>query len=88
MIEARNEKDKDKQHSDLLIKVGRFQYMLILFITIGFTFAGKAFINIWAGKEYSLAYYVALFLMMSLVLILPHNLSNEIRKAKNKHKVQ
>ena len=87
MIEARNEKDKDNQHSDLLIRVGRFQYMLILFITIGFAFAGKAFINIWAGKEYTLAYYVALFLMMSLVLILPHNLSNEIRKAKNKHKV-
>lgn len=83
-----SEIDEDKKNnelSDLLIKVGRIQFIIVLYITLGFIFAGRAFVNWWVGEEYTRSYFVALLLISPLVIYLPHSLGIEIRRAKNKH---
>lgn len=79
------EKEKDNELTELLIKVGRLQYIVVLFITLGFIFAGQSFVIWWVGAEYSESYYVALLLIAPLAIYLPHSLGIEIRRAKNKH---
>lgn len=69
----------------LLIKVGRLQYMIMLYITVGFIACGRQFIQLWAGAGYEGAYGVGVLLVAPLVLEVPHNLCVEIRRAMNKH---
>ena len=54
--------------SDLFIKVGRLQYIVICFILIGFVIFGKPFIELWAGRDYSQAYYITLILFIPLTI--------------------
>lgn len=86
-IVANSRSDTNDLLSNLLVKVGRLQYMIIVYIGIGFVFCGRTFITWWAGAEYQRSYYVALLLILPLILVLPHNLGIEIRRAKNKHRI-
>lgn len=86
-IVAEKTPDSDKRVSDLLIKVGRLQYVVSLYIFVGFLFCGRLFIIWWAGAEYEASYLVALLLMSPMVIILPHNLGIEVRRAKNLHQM-
>lgn len=86
-IAASDDGDKNRQISDLFIKVGRLQYMLMLYVFVGFVFCGRQFILWWAGAEYADSYVVALLLLSPLVIVLPHSLGVEIRRAKNRHQV-
>ena len=58
-------------NSELLIRVGRIQYLIVSLILSGFVVFGQQFIGIWAGSGYEEAYYVALLTMfpMSIPLI-------------------
>ncbi|MBQ9756833.1 MAG: oligosaccharide flippase family protein [Clostridia bacterium] len=80
------EKDNSKL-SELFIKVGRLQFLILALIVSGFGLFGREFINVWAGPEYRGAYYVGLFLMIPGTIPLIQNLGVEIQKAKNMHKV-
>ena len=46
------EKDSNKKVTDLLIKVGRFQYGLTGLIISGFFVVGYSFIKLWMGEDY------------------------------------
>lgn len=70
----------------LFIKVGRMQYMLIALALSGFIVFGKTFIELWAGKEYTESYYIALVTLIPLVIPLIQNTGYSILLAKNKHK--
>ncbi len=72
--------------SDLFIKVGRLQYIVICFILIGFIIFGKAFIAIWAGRNYADAYLITLILFIPLTIPLIQNLGIIILQAHNKMK--
>lgn len=72
--------------SDLFIKVGRLQYIVICFILIGFVIFGKPFIELWAGRDYSQAYYITLILFIPLTIPLIQNLGIIILQADNKMK--
>ncbi|MFR8734921.1 MAG: lipopolysaccharide biosynthesis protein, partial [Clostridium perfringens] len=72
--------------SELFTKVGRLQFIVLSFILSGFWFFGQYFINIWAGKGYSEAYYIALILIIPVTIPLIQNLGIEIQRAKNLHK--
>lgn len=72
--------------TNLFIKVGRLQFMIIGLVLSGFLFFGKPFMNIWAGKNYGDSYYVALLLMSAASVPLMQNLGIEIQRAQNKHK--
>lgn len=76
----------DKEISNLFIKIGRIQYIILAFIICGFILIGQEFIDIWAGQGYDMSYYIALAVMFPLTIPLIQNLGLSILQAKNMHK--
>lgn len=60
-------KNYQKELSDLFIKIGRIQYIILLFVLCSFIFYGKCFIKNWAGEEYLEAYGWTLIIMIPLM---------------------
>ena len=71
--------------SELMIRVGRLQYLLISLILSGFIVFGKTFILLWAGIEYEGAYMVALLTMIPLAIPLIQNIAFTTIVAQNRH---
>lgn len=79
-------KDASKEEfTNLFIKVGRLQFIIISFIVSAFVAFGRQFIALWAGQEYSLSYYVALLTMIPVTIPLIQNTGINILYALNKH---
>lgn len=76
----------DKEISDLFIKIGRIQYIIISFALSGFIVFGQTFINLWVGKEYSDAFIIALIIVIPMVIPLIQGMGGIILQAKNMHK--
>ena len=77
----------DKEFSDIFIKTGRLQYLVMALIVSGFILFGKEFINImWVGPEYSDSYIIACILMISITIPLIQNVGINILQAKNQYK--
>lgn len=81
----RKERLKDKELTELFVKVGRVQFIVLMLILTGFYFFGKFFVLKWAGDEYLNSYYVALLLITPVTIPLIQNLGIEIQRAKNMH---
>lgn len=80
------EKTNDKVLTDLFVKVGRLQFLLLLLVLSGFVIFGQRFIHIWAGKNYHESYWVAVILMIPNTINLIQNIAYEIQRAKNLQK--
>jgi O-antigen/teichoic acid export membrane protein len=80
------QRESSQSISDLFIRTGRIQYIVMSFILIGFILFGKSFISIWAGKDYLNAYIVALLFLIPLVIPLIQNLGITILQARNEMK--
>ena len=77
----------DKEFTDIFIKTGRVQYILMALIITGFVLFGKEFIEImWVGPEYSESYIIACILMIPMTIPLIQNVGLNILQAKNKYK--
>ncbi len=86
MMVAQNKDDKSM--TDLFTKVGRIQFIILGLLITGYVFFGKEFISLWAGKKYTDAYVIGLFLMVPVTIPLIQNLGIEIQRAKNMHKAR
>lgn len=76
----------DQDLSNIFIKVGRIQYLLMCLITTGFIIFGQQFIVLfWGGAGYSKAYYVALITMLPSLIPLIQNVGLNIIHAKSRH---
>lgn len=75
-----------KEISDLFIKTGRIQFIIISIILSGFIVFGKAFINLWAGSGYENAYIICVFFFVSLAIPLIQNVGITILQARNQMK--
>lgn len=73
----------DKELSDLFVRTGRLQFIVLSFIVSGFLVFGKSFIQIWAGPEYSDAFIITLLFFGALLVPLIQNLGITILQAKN-----
>ena len=71
--------------SELMIRVGRIQYLVIALVLAGFITFGRAFLLLWVGPEYDEAYDVALFTMLPMAIPLIQNLAFNTIVAMNKH---
>jgi len=71
--------------TDMFVKVGRVQYIILALVVSGFAFFGQPFIKIWAGASKWEAYYVALILMIAALVPFMQNLGIEIQRALNRH---
>lgn len=76
----------NKEISDLFIKVGRFQFIILTMILFGFIAVGYPFVLKWGGPEYGASYAIAIILFIPTILPCIQNLGIEIQRAKNMHK--
>lgn len=76
----------EKAISDLFIRTGRIQYIIMCFILTGFILFGKQFIILWAGKDYEDAYTITLLFFIPLTIPLIQNLGITILQARNQMK--
>lgn len=72
-----------KEISNLFIKVGKFQYYILMFFLLGFLVLGKDFIYLWAGKDYLGAYLITLVIIIPFTIDLIQNLGICILQAYN-----
>lgn len=75
------------QLTDLFVKVGRIQTLILGLVATGLIFFGKSFIvEIWTNEGYEESYYVMLLLTLPASIALIQNLGIEIQRAENRHK--
>lgn len=76
----------NKVISDLFIRTGRIQCMIVSFILSGFLIFGKSFIEIWAGVNYADTFYITLIFFIALFIPLIQNTGIVILQARNQMK--
>ena len=79
-------KASNKEFTNMFIKTGRVQYLLMALIITGFVLFGQVFINWWAGPGYEDAYIIACILMIPVTIPLIQNIGLSILQAKNLYK--
>lgn len=75
----------NEEISEIFIRVGRLQFIVVSFMTSAFIAFGKQFIFLWTGPEYGEAYVVALLVMLPITVPLIQNTGISILMAHNKH---
>lgn len=78
--------NSEKEVSDLFIRVGRLQYIILSFTVSGFIIFGQEFINLWVGKDYSDAFVIAGVMLVPMMLSLVQSMGGIILQAKNEQK--
>lgn len=81
-----NNNNNDKELSELFVKSGRIQFIILALILSGFIVFGKQFIILWAGEEYVDAYIISILFFTSLLIPLIQNLGITILQARNQMK--
>ena len=76
------------QLTDYAIKIGRIKSILLALPIIGFVFFGKQFIHLWVGDDFSIAYYVALLVLVPQMISALMDVPLYIMWAKNKHRIK
>ena len=78
--------DNRKEISDLFVKTGRIQYIVMSLILSGFIVFGRDFINLWAGEGYKDVYIITLMFFVALLIPMIQNLGITILQARNQMK--
>ena len=76
----------DKEISNLFVRTGRLQYIIMAYILSAFIVFGKQFIQLWAGPNYTDSYYIALLFLVPLTIPLIQNFGITILQARNQMK--
>lgn len=79
------EKRPMEEFSELLIRIGRIQYLIVSFVLSGYIVFGPAFLYFWAGEQYSGAYWIGLLTMIPLAVPLIQSIAFATIVAMNKH---
>lgn len=74
-----------RELTELFIRVGRVQFMILGLFATGLIFFGRPFIEFWAGEQYGAAYAVVLLLALPGTIQLIQNVGIEIQRAENRH---
>lgn len=80
------ENKSKKPITELFVRVGRIQFMILALICSGFVFFGQRFVAIWAGTGYEDAYYITLVLIIPTTIPYIQGLGIEIQRAMNMHR--
>lgn len=76
----------EREISELFIRTGRIQCLVLAFVLSGFLVFGQGFIDVWAGNGYSSAYVITLIFFASLFIPLIQNTGIIILQARNQMK--
>lgn len=82
---ANNEEDKI---FTLMVRVGRYQFLVMGFVFIEFFCIGQDFMTLWMGKEFVKVWPCALILFIPDIMIFSQQIANTTVIAKNKVKQQ
>lgn len=83
---ATTDDNSKKELSDVFVRIGRIQFLILSLILSGFIVFGQSFIELWAGDGYRSAYYICLIIMIPAIIPLSQNIGITILQAKNMHK--
>lgn len=76
----------EKGISDLFVRIGRIQFIVVAFILSAFIVLGKSFVLLWAGKDYIPSYYICLLFFIPFTIDLIQNIGISILQARNQLK--
>ena len=79
------EKEKNDEFTNLFIRVGRIQFLILGLLLFGLILFAKEFIYYWVGSGYDDSYLVCIILAIPATIPLIQNTGIEIQRAKNKH---
>lgn len=72
----------------LMTRVGRYQMIIFWYCFGGFIILGRYFVELWAGKANTDAYWLCLIMILPVMIPLTQNTGIEIQRAKNRHKAR
>lgn len=75
----------NKSLTELLIKTGRLQFIVLGLALGGFALLGKRFLFLWIGPEFEFSWIIALIAMIPLTFVLTQTIGISILQAKNMH---
>lgn len=78
--------DNRQEISDLFIRVGRLQYIILSFILVAFILLGRDFVILWAGPDYHEAYIITTLFFLATTIPLCQNMGIIILQARNQMK--
>ena len=78
--------DRQRHYTDLMIRLGRIQFLVLGLVASGLILAGKPFLRMWAGAAYEEAYPILLLLVLPGTVPLIQNIGIEIQRAENQHR--
>ena len=81
-----SENEKNILLSDLMVKIGRIQFLILLPVLLTVIFFGKKFIILWVGIDYIETYFITLLLIIPITFPLLQTIGVEIERAKNMQK--
>lgn len=73
-----------KELTDMMIKIGRLSFIVLMFILSAFILFGEQFIFLWVGESYKDSWVIALIIMFAYTLPLVQAFGNSILEAQNK----
>lgn len=79
------EKRPIEEFSELLIRIGRIQYLIVSLVLSGYIVFGTTFLHFWAGDKYAEAYGIGVVTMLPLAVPLIQSVAFSTIVAKNKH---
>lgn len=88
MISRKIASNKEDDILPLMIKVGRFQVVVLGLLWVGFFCIGKEFMQLWMGEEFTVAYFCAVILALPTIFEYSQQIANTTIIAKNKVKLQ
>lgn len=69
---------------EMMIKIGRISFMVLMFALTGFISLGKEFIYLWLGEDYYQSWIIALIMMSVYTIPLIQNFAHSLIEAYNK----
>ena len=80
--------EKEDEILKLMIKVGKYQIVVLGLIFIGFLCVGQDFMTLWMGPDYAKTYYCALIILFPTLISSTQQIANTTVIAKNLVKYQ
>lgn len=77
-----------REISDVFIRVGRIQYIILAFVLGGFAVFGQRFVYLWSGPDYAMVYPIVLLWLAYSIIPLSQSLGISVLQAQNKHRVR
>jgi len=79
---------RNEQITQLMIKVGRIQILIVSFIVMTFIALGRQFVNLWVGESFANVYYCSILILLPGIVHIPQEIASSVIIAKNKVKPQ